>query len=401
MASLNDEDGPKPPMLFYLQRQLDAMRRELAERHAQARIQDILAGAQASTMRDDQGPSMQSWSPRASSSSSAPSTAATAATAAAVSTPLSAPRQRVTPASPPPAVPFTRIPLPSELAWQNSSAKRDEGSSYREQPRGNGMPTFARRPANNAVVDDDGDDDGDADGDGGGDGTDTPRSDGAASRATSATYTARSQTDSDGADARRPPRRSSSLRSNVAAVVNSNNSPSKKPKASAVLNQSFGSEFCVAATEKRLRFYPKKEVKETPEELRARERLERRKAAMKRLMSRREEQQARAAELKQKRRHNISHRKRRSSIGTRNDLSIRAFIDAGCVDAISGNRVRHSTAAEIRALLLVIAWVIPAAVRCVGIRRRFIRVSCRTDLLDRRRGYLKFERGVTSRFCFK
>lgn len=67
------------------------------------------------------------------------------------------------------------------------------------------------------------------------------------------------------------------------------------------LNATFGSAFVVAATEKKKRFYPKKMPAETPEEIRERERIERRKIAMKRLMDRREEQQALRARKKSER----------------------------------------------------------------------------------------------------
>jgi len=99
------------------------------------------------------------------------------------------------------------------------------------------------------------------------------------------------------------PRRSTSVSTSNNNI--SNNNPDKvspTKKASTALYKDFGSQFLVAATEKKLRFYPKKVVVESAEEVRKRDRLDRRKAAMKRLIDRREEQQARTAAIQIKKR---------------------------------------------------------------------------------------------------
>jgi hypothetical protein len=57
------------------------------------------------------------------------------------------------------------------------------------------------------------------------------------------------------------------------------------------LSQNFGSQFVVAATEKKKRFYPKRKPIESPEEIKLKEMQESRKIAMKRLLERRENQQ--------------------------------------------------------------------------------------------------------------
>ncbi len=57
-------------------------------------------------------------------------------------------------------------------------------------------------------------------------------------------------------------------------------------KSVAALFENFGSMFVVAATEKRRRFHPKKKQEESIEEVKERERCERREAAAKRLMER-------------------------------------------------------------------------------------------------------------------
>lgn len=57
------------------------------------------------------------------------------------------------------------------------------------------------------------------------------------------------------------------------------------------ISQNFGSQFVVAATEKKKRFYPKKKQVESQEEIKLKEMQESRKIAMKRLLERREKQQ--------------------------------------------------------------------------------------------------------------
>ena len=79
----------------------------------------------------------------------------------------------------------------------------------------------------------------------------------------------------------------------LSSGMNQANGDGPDDLATLVVNANFGTTFVVAATEKKIRHYPKKIVKEDPEEVKARERLERRKLAMKRLIDRREEQQKR------------------------------------------------------------------------------------------------------------
>lgn len=67
------------------------------------------------------------------------------------------------------------------------------------------------------------------------------------------------------------------------------NLPSKKSLA--IINQNFGNEFIVAATEKKKRFFPqKKPADSNTEEVKRKEKLERRRIAMERLAKRREKQ---------------------------------------------------------------------------------------------------------------
>ena len=84
----------------------------------------------------------------------------------------------------------------------------------------------------------------------------------------------------------------------VVAKVNTNNAPNSwgagegNERALEVVYRTFGSQFVVAATEKKKRNNPvKRAVVEAPDKRLQRERLERRKGAMKRLMDRRESQQ--------------------------------------------------------------------------------------------------------------
>ena len=282
MASLNAEEGPKPPLLYYLQRQLDAMRKELAERSAHERIESILKG----THLIDEPTSMTRMQSSSSSSvisrdASNPSNHTTAVP----SFPSSSSSNVVAPAPTIPAIPtpnvpvvaFKRIPLPSELARQNpptvpNTVERMIPSTTSSTSNHMETPTSRNRTISSSRDEED----------------DSVSSEGGTSRMTSASSQGRShdidsranREDQPGTnEKKRPPRRSTSLRENRAsAVVDTNNSPSKKTK----IVRPFGSEFSVAATEKRIRFFPKKETKETVEELRAKDRLERRKAAMKR-----------------------------------------------------------------------------------------------------------------------
>jgi len=63
-------------------------------------------------------------------------------------------------------------------------------------------------------------------------------------------------------------------------------------RAMEVVYKNFGSAFVVAATEKRRRFYPVKKSTESTEEIKNREKLDRRKGAMQRLLKRREERES-------------------------------------------------------------------------------------------------------------
>ena len=273
MASLNAEEGPKPPLLYYLQRQLDAMRKELAERSAHERIESILKGThlvdEPTSMTRSQSSSSSSVMSRDVSNQSNHIPPAAASSSSVTIPPPTIPTIPTTNA---PAVAYKRIPLPSELARQNShtiqnTVERTIPSTVNhvETPRNRTTTTSSRDDEDESMS-----------------------SEGGTSRMTSASSHGRSydidppsnREDQPGtSEKKRPPRRSTSLRNNTAsAVVDTNNSPSKKPK----VVRPFGSEFSVAATEKRIRFYPKKEAKETVEEIRTKDRLERRKAAMKR-----------------------------------------------------------------------------------------------------------------------
>ena len=275
MASLNAEEGPKPPLLYYLQRQLDAMRKELAERSAHERIESILKGTH---LVDEPTSMTRTYS---SSSSERPWDVSNQLNDIPVVTSFPSSSSVMVPPPTIPAIPTTsvpavaykRIPLPSELARQNSHTTQHTAERTIPSSSANHIETPRNRTTTSSSRDEE---------------DESMSSEGGTSRMTSASSQGRSydivplshrEDQPSTSEKKRPPRRSTSLRNNTAsAVVDTNNSPSKKPK----IVRPFGSEFSVAATEKRIRFYPKKENKETVEELRAKDRLERRKAAMKR-----------------------------------------------------------------------------------------------------------------------
>ena len=146
------------------------------------------------------------------------------------------------------SVPFKPLPLPSELLWNKSEHKSvDTGKKRFERDKTSLIDVKDKRSvdmlltsrSNNSKLSDD-------------DNEDLAGINGA----------------SDGIhDVISKPRRRRTKSENASA------SPSKS--AMTALYQNFGSQFLVAATEKRIRFYPEKEVKETVEERRENERSER------------------------------------------------------------------------------------------------------------------------------
>ena len=133
IESMNADDGPKPPLLFYLARQLESMRAELLNRDASDRINCLLAGVESShsPMRGNgrhssysSGDQVGRTTSRASSrerdrSSSLPNTGKSQAMPT-----ISKGKTEVKENNFLPKLAFTKVLLPSELAWQESSKSK-------------------------------------------------------------------------------------------------------------------------------------------------------------------------------------------------------------------------------------------------------------------------------------
>lgn len=307
IASMNADEGPKPPLLFYLRRQLEAMHGELATRNANDRINSLLAGVNLNdsynfNTKHQQGEKKASTAPKIDRPTEHSATPAIAPR----SVPRSAPKQlqsptvsdikaKVTVNELPPKPVYKRIPLPSELAWESSSkettlkesssrvTKIDEmsastssstclsssassgnrekgGKEYssreEKEEEDTSIPITSRSEGNIGI--------------GFSNTLGEEREDGEGDSHSMHSGVARNKrVPNNTARALKASRRSNSMTNNDPSV----GSPSSK--AQAALYKDFGSSFLVAGTEKKLRFYPKKVIVETVEDVRDRDRTDR------------------------------------------------------------------------------------------------------------------------------
>ena len=261
VASMMSAKGPKPPLLSYLRRQLEGMHAELVDRGAKDRITKLLScadgfGLQESNIVDFPNGEHQSTNEvknivsSLSSNNSAPEIEKSVSSVSEISDSCNV-QQSV----------YNRIPLPSELKRQeslkheelhavNSKISLDSNSVTCLRTANSALSNDLSRTSKNAVqttkshgvADDDAS-------------SPSSRSDCVGEETTKAVTASNS---------RKSSRRSSAISNNNPAV----GSPSKK--ATAALYKDFGTQFLVAATEKKLRFHTKKIVLETEEEIRER-----------------------------------------------------------------------------------------------------------------------------------
>lgn len=309
--SMNADEGPKPPLLFYLQRQLKAMYDELASRDAKNRIHNFLAGKNllltplaisnndlqdnlhgqsatteySNSLRTEKSTVSKStdYSRLAADVSpvmrtfSAPDALTTAVTAIGpLSSSLEVNNKPLVP-----KIAFKRIPLPSELAWQGDGIKSDQKS---EKQEGKSSMTSRLHELKPSVWR--GDEGITKGGDCKEDMLISSRSEGSKYAAennddVSISMRSEGQLSSNSYNNEYSAKKKAPRRSTSASISNnniSNNNPEKgspSKKASTALYKDFGSQFLVAATEKKLRFYPKKVVVESSEEVKGRERVDR------------------------------------------------------------------------------------------------------------------------------
>lgn len=128
--SMNADNGPKPPLLFYLGRQLESMRNELLNREAADRINCLLAGVDLShsPVRANGRHSSYSGGDPGAHTVSTPSVkerdrSLSLPNAGKLQTTpiLSRGKSETRDNNFLPKLAFTKVPLPSELAWQESS----------------------------------------------------------------------------------------------------------------------------------------------------------------------------------------------------------------------------------------------------------------------------------------
>ena len=323
--SMNSDEGTKPPLLYYLRKQLEAMESELIHRSATDRINSMLTGvtlsdsniqyntARASikaSAQDDSNTAEHSM--KASGTGSAPlkrgrdrtpstssSSAPFSVTLPIIPKPSSAPivseiKTKKNENIPQKAV-YKRIPLPSELAWQENSKiiidkekEKDKESAVasssenKNENKNERMTLSSSGPQSVALPDDDENEN-----------ENTPMTGRSRFTETETEGEADSVSNSDNESSRNSTQRIKRI-SNTTANTNllskskikgsrrsasmSNNdvevgSPTKK--AQQALYKDFGSQFLVAGTEKKLRFYPTKVVIESVEDVRERERTDR------------------------------------------------------------------------------------------------------------------------------
>jgi hypothetical protein len=307
VKSMNSDEGPKPPLLFYLQRQLKAMLDELAGRDAKDRIHRFLAekglplssGAVSNnedlqnnvsnqlaateyinSSRQHESQTLKSvdssWLAPGMRTFSAPDTLSTVAAAIApVGSILEVDRKSSVPNKA-----FKRIPLPSELAWQDGN-KAEQNSE-----KNNGNFSSRIRPHELKLSSPRGDE-GIVKGDSSNEGVLISSRSECSEYATddnddvSVSLRSEGQLSTNSNSNKRGAKMKAPRRNTSASIANnniSNNNPergSPSKKAATALYKDFGSQFLVAATEKKLRFYPKKVLIESSEEVRKRDRLDR------------------------------------------------------------------------------------------------------------------------------
>jgi hypothetical protein len=305
VKAMNSDEGSKPPLLFYLQRQLKAMLDELASRDAKDRIHHFLAEnglsltSAAVCDNDDLQNNLSNQSaateynnsskrhePRKLISgdspvmrtSSAPDSLSTVAAAAAIA-PVGSSLEVDNKSSFPNRA-FKRIPLPSELAWQDEK----KGEQNLEKTKGN---LSSRSRPHELKLSSSRGDEGMVKGNNNYEveliSSRTECSDHAADENDDVSVSMKSegQVSTNSNSNKRGVKMKAPRRNTSVSIANnniSNNNPDKgspTKKANTALYKDFGSQFLVAATEKKLRFYPKKLVAESSEEVRKRDRLDR------------------------------------------------------------------------------------------------------------------------------
>jgi len=110
------------------------------------------------------------------------------------------------------------------------------------------------------------------------------------------------------------------------------------------LEQNFGTAFVVGATERKKRFYPKKVVKETEAEIKARARESRRQLAMKRLLERKERQRAKEEASKKRKLVAMSKQKKTTKGETLNSSGLSESSDS---ESVSGGDDDDDTTADV------------------------------------------------------
>eukprot|EP01038_Epipyxis_sp_PR26KG_P012935 gene12935-17342_t len=269
-------DKEIPPLVFYLRKQSEAMKSELAKRSAAERVNLLLSGAlDVLNMKVDyendslsNSVIMEQTDDSIMKSRSAPSSQPSATLN--TNKPLISFSDR--------SNRFKPIPLPSELAVSNlksSSTKSLPNIEWKTNinetnTKNTKIDNHSDSNSNNSNLNSDYD-------------ADESDSQPSVSNESGIGYRGSS----------RRPSSSDSGKTNTNIKSDATKSVSKLPprKSNVVVNKNFSSEFIVAATEKKVRFYPKKKPDETPEDIKIREQLERRKGAMQRLLDRRESRQ--------------------------------------------------------------------------------------------------------------
>jgi len=284
------EGRPVAQLAFYLQKQMAAMRSELVIRAAGQRVNALLKGAEVA-LTDIDGLLNNHRSERGGGAASVLAATTTTTTTGGGGGEGNMRSNR------PQSEGFKPLPLPSEM-----KIMMPHRSLSATTKRSSAFATNTRSPSRSPRVDELGEAEGEGDeasaisgessgrrrrGAGGGNTSDEADIDSASDAAnTSRSDRAQQQKKSRGGRFRKP-----KPQAFVKEMPVINNPPTQKAMEAVFKN--FGSQFVVAATERKTRYLPKKkEVVESVEDSRERERLERRKAAMTRLMERREKQQS-------------------------------------------------------------------------------------------------------------
>lgn len=269
VETMNSDKGPKPPLLSYLRRQLEQMHAELVDRGARDRISRLISGTNLVGVNDSyigeyrKKPVDFACSKSEEKRETLPTGNSTGSSRKVVkSVPVQESIQATVNST------YTRIPLPSEIAWQVTSKKKLHENDQNVTPPSVPSAEFSSADIGGAV--------------------NRPVTTSEMTMRTSRSESAVSVSNDDDVESIKKERigsRHSSVTSANSSVkiprrsaVMSNNNPVKgspSKKATAALYKDFGSQFLVAATEKKLRFYPTKIVIETNEELKERGRKDR------------------------------------------------------------------------------------------------------------------------------